>query len=180
MIPVKYRTSAEAIANYPYTDIASGLGYETFYLFTSKNGATISYHLSTVKPYSDAIFVKGSSFNFLTSTFNLPRTIKGDVYFDLRGDGGTTNFACSGSVIWVHADGTADTTLGTYEIASPDTTIAYRTAKISIAETNVKVGDQIKLLVNLLGDGNTRNIYLDPQAIAQKPAMLYIPFEVDT
>lgn len=83
-IPQIYRKSAEAaIASYDYTDIAAGIGVQTFYACQAVMSGETLYSLAADSSiYSGAISEKD---NKITSdldydvTFNLPRIIKGTI-----------------------------------------------------------------------------------------------------
>jgi len=182
MIPETFTRNTEvAIATYDAVDIAAGLGYQTFYPFTSNALAVVSYHLSNIQVFSSASEVSNGVFSFLTSSFNLPRVLVGDAYIDIYGHTDAGTWSCSGSVILVHGDGTADTTLGTYNAKNFTGASASSptTCKIAIAQTQIKNGDKLKLTI---GSPDTNNfIYLDPlgaYSIAQT-TKIHFPFKID-
>lgn len=100
-IPIKYRKQQEtSIATYNYTDIASGVGYVTFYLIKPTGTSTISGAtlLTSASAYDPNVAtetttnVQANVWTLLTTTafdtpiFALPRTMEGDaVYYMTNG-----------------------------------------------------------------------------------------------
>lgn len=85
-----YRKAGEgATASYDFTDLASGLGYQTFYGACSKSdGAGTSFALlANILPSmrKETFIVNNgtATLGFNSSPFNLPRTIKGNAFISL-------------------------------------------------------------------------------------------------
>lgn len=178
MIPEKYRKSSEAIATYNFTDVASGLGYETFYLFISENNAVTEYHMSNIQAYGNSATMTNTSGDFVTGAFNLPRVLKGDVYLDIYGSSQTA-YTCSGS-LYLTRDST-DTLIGTF-IMDPitDATTQPRTAKLSVPATIIKSGDILKLHLGVGGNAANTLIF-DPSGKWSQTATtkIHLPFKTN-
>jgi len=167
------------LVNYDYLDIANGLGYTTFYLFTSNNPVA-EYHLSNIKVFSNTSIVSGADIiPFVTTAFNLPRTLNGNAYIDIYGhtDGGT--WSCSGALILVR--GADETNIGNFicPTAVGASVDVIKTSKMAISQTNIKKGDVLKLL--LQGVDNNNFIRLDPTGIYSVvgTTQIHLPFKLD-
>lgn len=179
MIPETFTRNTEpALATYDAVDIAAGLGYQTFYLFTLKNDTTTEYALSNIQCFSNSGTLGNGTFNFDTTAFNLPRILKGDVYADVAGGSGAGNFQVSGSVI-LNRGGTL-TTLGSFTTENfVATTQTQKTCKMAVAQTEIKRGDIIRLAMTSNSANN--NFNTDPTgaySIAQT-TKLRLPFKID-
>lgn len=78
---------SQALVNFDYTDVSSRLGYVIFDGFTDSSG---SAHLSGDAYHSKDLFLRSASLSgtnteelasFVTSPFNYPAIIKGNIYF---------------------------------------------------------------------------------------------------
>lgn len=173
VFPKKYQTQATALANYDYTDIASGTGYSVFYGGNSYDGSVSgAYLIANNTFYSANITTTCIIGNTLTgpiemdfdTQFNLPRTIKGKVIVNVpfgigRKDaetGGTATGNISGAVI--HYDGTTETVLGEFRtdaftVDDDVVTINNKTLSgtVEISETDFKKGDYLRINLRVWG-----------------------------
>ena len=90
--PNSFPPKKEILANFDFTDIASGTGSEQFANFNTKDSTGTSYKITDLItiPFSDEIettsppltadgtFLKTADFDFDGSVFNLPRTMRGN------------------------------------------------------------------------------------------------------
>lgn len=83
-IPIKYRTTAPAVATFSYTEIAEGTGIQIFYGAHTKQTTNNTYVLSgTVIASNDIQTIGATDVDFDTSPFNSSRTIKGTAYISV-------------------------------------------------------------------------------------------------
>ncbi|KKK66065.1 hypothetical protein LCGC14_2967820, partial [marine sediment metagenome] len=85
--PDSFPPKREAITTFDFTDVASGLGYESFFLCAENPSGGIGYFLNSLgipgKPTTTQ-WLSTTTTNFDTSVFNLPRTIRGTAYVVLN------------------------------------------------------------------------------------------------
>lgn len=93
-VPIKYRKSFEPlIASYDYTDLASGTGYNKYYLFSAYDTAN-TYHLGTQVVHSNLIeypeasnnttsFVLKIDADFDLTAFVIPQNLKGTALLNI-------------------------------------------------------------------------------------------------
>lgn len=206
------RGTQTSVASYDYTDIASGLGFVTYYPCATLSGTgTLAYFLVTttdVRPDQDAggasttnSTVSSLSINFDTSTFNLPRTAKGTAFvnFAVRNpDADVTNCKFSAQLKKVASDGTTLTNLSSavernYGSGGGGALGATTTQQIffslALTQTQIKVGEKLRLTIILTLDDASDNIvmYHDPAgrdlsigALYSTQAKVHMPFRVDT
>ncbi|HEC64028.1 MAG TPA: hypothetical protein ENI23_01900 [bacterium] len=83
-LPKFYRNVGETgIKSYNYVDIANGLGYTTFYLTNTQDPAFTEYVLGAtqlIASTNDGLLGTNQTYEFETSTFNLPRRVNGTAY----------------------------------------------------------------------------------------------------
>lgn len=158
------RSGEPALASYDWTDIASGLGYVDFYLFTSRNDGTISYGVTTQILGSQNITTTqsvggaapgSSSLNWDSSALNSPRTIgKGDIILDFSASGGlgfsgrTYNFRAQ----VIKLTGAVETILGTGQSVNYTANLDKTNFVMALPITdivNLKIGDIIRVKVTL-------------------------------
>jgi hypothetical protein len=173
MLKQKYRKSPEAVVNYNYTDIASGIGIITFYGASSGfSGSEIltttqindpSYYCSVRGTTTSNLYTDVITKTFTSEPFKLSRRIKGSVLasipFTTGSSGGSANMCKVKFNLKVYKNNTllSDDTSGEYPETSSDTgnpngyVIVTSTA---IPETIFAPGDQLKMyLSGSLNDG---------------------------
>ena len=83
VVPVRYRQAKETVlANFDFSDLASGTGYVTYYFYKDLEGNTI---LSETANYGSGTKTQvngDGEKNYDSSTFNLPRTVRGTGIID--------------------------------------------------------------------------------------------------
>ena len=127
-IPPAYPDVIEpAVVTFNFSDLASGFGYETINCFDIINDTTVSYGAGTSTifgnvgitdsaVFGETSFTKQLDLNFDTSTFNLPRNIKGVAYMNISFGVRTISAGdCLGYCIvkLFHFDGSTEIQLGT-------------------------------------------------------------------
>lgn len=175
---------SSAIASFDWQDIASGTGYETFFLLKAKDDSADVYSLVPsssilgVSPDENGYAIEATYRNFDTNTFTLPQTIKGIAYFT-----GQFNFlAADGDIVasLYHYDGTTETLIGT------EATTAIVAADIpfclafDITLQRFKRGDLLRLKVKYSDSGI--HISIDPTGTIPAgitPSRLVVPFRID-
>lgn len=209
----------EALINYDFTDIATGTGFESFDLMALKdttdkyalipseiataglaaglNDATLLFDAS---PFRNQTSVAEDNTDFDTTTFNLPRTVKGTAYLRLSwqftgtGPSTTTQFKC----YLYRYDGSTETEIGTG--FSSDRSLSadsyyHLNIQIECTETLIKKGDLLRLTViidcDAIGGSNLFNGYIfhpgdtsinlgpGSSKAGHSRSMIMIPFKVE-
>lgn len=205
------RYSNPATANFDFTDIATGLGYETYYGISTKDRSAVpdtqQYLLSptaNLYPTDTKISqtaVASTDFNFDTSVFNLPRTVKGTAIFNAvltceEADNQESRVLVQ--LKKVASDGTTTTNLTSQYVWDRTSTEAIGPNEqenmlmfLTLTQTTIKKGEKIRLVVTLdmqSGAGtDTMNVYCDPLArtilassnISSQMKIL-IPYRIDS
>ena len=150
-IPTKYPPSQEAaIASFDFTDLTSGLGYEDFFLAVSKIAGTNGYVLLANQLLSaEGEIQMTAEFNWDSSVFNLPRTVKGIAYISgtiekASGQDANLNFR----IIRILSDGSTESELAsavTLNRSEADTVAQPFLLEISLTETIIKKGEKLRL-----------------------------------
>ena len=170
-LPQKFRKSADILANYDFTDIASGTGYTTFYGMAVVVNTTDNFILSPnpleSRHPNQAIGENGfasalADLDFDIS-FNNPRRIKGDflttVTYGAKNSSGTTSVYLKIKI--VHYDGSTETIIGTQQQTETHnhTGGANRTGIRSTLTFDVdkhfKKGETLRVSVELWGNGGS-------------------------
>lgn len=166
--------SEPAVASYDYRDIADGAGIVEFYGYHSIDNTTEKYGLTDTALYSNyiwtsetannaAAFAKELDLDFDLSAFNTPRTIKGTGTFVFSFGSGSVSTAGTQSDIYVIIkvrkwDGSTETEIAngqseTDRLGNLDGNgyYDYRTVnvQITIPETEFKIGEQLRVTVEL-------------------------------
>lgn len=155
-LPVAFRSSPEAIATYPYTDIKDGTGVVTFYGArisidaTAGNDKYILTTDSTLIPSTDETELVSADVDF-DVTFLIPKTIEGEMTFNIPHFvvGTTQNGQVKVTVI--HWDGTTETTL----VAQTDCPLRQNVTnarfdnslKVTVPLTSFKKGETLRITV---------------------------------
>ncbi len=87
-IPKTYRKSRDPIlANFDWTDIAAGTGYEDYFLIESEDSGDKDHHLTSQHDYSNSVFIQASNstsdLDYDLTPFVFPRTLNGTVLISL-------------------------------------------------------------------------------------------------
>lgn len=166
VLPRKFLRSAEgAIASYDWTDVAEGTGIVTFYPAQKIEGAgTLSQILvdsNTI--YSATGITDGNADrDFDLSPFNLPKVIKGTVYFNFGmfvNTGETVTITCQLRK-WDGATETALHTAVTRTQAGPS--IAMWLMSAELTQTSFKKGDILRVNVTMTGGTAASYFGVDP------------------
>ena len=207
----------QAIATFNFTDLASGFGYETINGFDTVNDTTRAYGAGTSTifgssgatdsvAFADTSFAKQLDLNFDTSTFNLPRNVKGVAYMNISfGVLAVSAGDCSGYCIvkLFHFDGSTETQLGAtqqtttaFEARTGDRTDRTSALQFTIPNIHFKKGDLLRINVEVWGkvtantgnvrvfhDPRDRALYEDPEVgidfASTSKLELHVPFRID-
>lgn len=173
-----------AIASYAFTDIASGSGFEKFWLAAGEDTGAIRYLLTTLNLTSEVGRTQSSTSSTLatsfdTSTFNLPRTVKGIAYanIDLHVNSGSSGHNYSIKLQVVHADDSTTDISST--ITSADTALVSATRtfllEIPLTQTGIKKGEKIRAIVTI-NEGASDIMWLHHSG---SDSSIQIPFRID-
>lgn len=154
VLPITFPVPAEnAIASYDYKDIVDGSGIVDFVGYsTATNGGT-TLNLGTNSLYSNDIELDVTNLtkNFDTNVFNSPRTVKGTaiISFSVYGSanaGFDTYFIITAQKIAV-GGGTTDigsVRTATFTKVGAGTDMRHITTKLSLTQTNFKIGESLR------------------------------------
>ena len=179
IMPINIPLPQEPImANYNWTDVASGVGFVTFDLFQTDNSTATEYRISDNVLGGEGSHAPVSSgtvtFTFDSSPLGTPRVMMGTAFAlfsqAVWSTGGSGNSASVYAVVSICKwDGTNETVLATQTTSTLSRVSALeavtRSLGFSIAKTNFKIGEQIRIKVAVTsaisGTGRTRTIW-DP------------------
>lgn len=206
-VPINFAVPSEgAVASYSYTDIATGLGYQTFYLAATRETTNIEYLTTDKAFYSDpesigtdnlvtSGFEKVQDVDFDTNVFNSPRTVKGTAIMNVASSLRTlTAYKARYLIINViHFDGTTETNIGSVQTITKEqsgtsgTWKYYEALQIPLTETLFKKGDILRINIQYwLKSGNSNGgtqIYFQPTDNTNdqntKRTEINIPFKLD-
>ncbi|KKM89889.1 hypothetical protein LCGC14_1244160 [marine sediment metagenome] len=177
--PSAFPPKREFIASFDFKDIASGLGYEVFYPKASKDASGTTRFLFTDSTLTSIPVTSSGTtitiFNFDTSVFNLPRTVKGTAYCVSRVSATSGTNAYSVQLVKVLDD------LSTVNLSSEITSTTVGTSaldfpiQLPLTQTLIKKGEKIRLIFTLLKIDGGGVMTLENDG-SQSP--VYIPFEI--
>jgi len=200
------RGQASSIASYDFIDLASGLGFQVYYAISGGEGQTQTYVLSPEQLRSTITYTQRTgagttTVNFDTSTFNLPRTVKGVAIFSGDWFSGTTEakrLTVKLQKIDINSVVTdVSSAVSTYAVdGALNVNAGMNTAllRLPITQTTVKKGEKLRLNILMIvdtgtgafeigHDGANRNgssINLTTYPTATTITKIFIPFRVDT
>lgn len=185
-VPVVYRRAGENVfSNYNYVDIANGLGYNNFYLFaTADNTGTYYYRLNNEKLASERLYCNVTeTLTYQTSSFNIPRTVKGTAFVILSAEivYTTSNWTCSGNIY--KNTGGVQTLLAAFSFRTQNNAgmTMPKITEAVIPETVLDIGDKIDLEIIFTSDHSSQ-YYLDPIQTTSGnkwASRLCLPFKID-
>lgn len=158
-----YRKGPEALANYPYTDVVSGLGFQEFWgiIDADETGAK-TYNLITTQEYSAQIEISRgtnagtSTFNYESSTFNLQRIAKGTAYFSFGWENSANGGRIKVQLQKLHSNGSTTTNISSELTNELPTSAGDNTAfmVIPLSETLIGSGEKLRLVVKIILDNS--------------------------
>jgi len=188
-VPLVYRGGGEnIISSYDFKDIASGIGYEVFYLMVANHGTDgVKYILTPNSAFysytPETVTTSGTAYTFDSSTFNLPRVVKGtavvNIGLDVTASGGDDTVAAQ---LWKW-DGTTATAI-TAQVTAPviNTSIMISFA-IPCTETMIKQGEALRLIITMAVNDGDITWGHDPAGRTSDTAFsssrINVPFKVD-
>lgn len=177
-----YTTASPVLANYSYTDIASGTGYIVYNAFATETSAAVDYHLGTSTVLSNPKFTEKHwaanglqlDLDFDLTEFQITQTLEGTalVSFALNihdiGLGAVSTYAIAKVRKW---DGSTETeiasvTSNTFSATAPTNTNETFLVPITIPQTVFAVGETLRLTIEVYGTGDGDSQF----AIAHDPA----------
>ena len=189
---------SQALANYDFNDISSGLGYIKYDLFTTSLSGTTAFGLTTNSVYSYDISTTDTAgdpeINFDSSAFNLPRTASGTAYANL-GFGITGSGTGNVQVILYKVNSAGTETalsalLSGANIGGAATTVGMWLVPMALTQTIIKKDEYLRLGVTITGDGaDIHELGHDPKGrdgllisggTATTISSVYVPFRINT
>lgn len=183
-LPVNIPIPTEsAIASYSFTDIASGVGYQFLYPVQTLNGSGAAYSLvsSTVHIDTNTLGFNNNNSGYVSfdsSPFLSPRMVKGKLYFTGQFFRSSGSAQCQVKIS--HVRGATVTDIGAAITSAGISASLYFNFEWDIAQTQFKVGDILRLSMNITAVG--LYVPIDPsgaQPSGIAPSKLYIPFDLD-
>ena len=178
-LPNKFRNESErVIASYDYTDLAAATGFIKYYGSNTADNSSKNYILNTNATFSNDLFTevnvggttgyeKGPDLDFDLAAFTMPQTIKGDalVVATMGFRNATSTYTANSYIIarvrkW---DGSSETEIAssqseTYtESTHGDEVSKTKSLTITIPQTQFKVGDVLRLTIEVWGDSADPN-----------------------
>ena len=154
-----FTTASPVLANYNYTDIATGTGLEKFYLSQTKTTTETTYDLIKESFYSSNINISSGNYSFDMSPITLPRTVVGTAYIILHYyTGSGASGGITASLYKVGIDDT-ETLIGTEEphINTDSKKTGTAVAKIEVSENVISYGEKLRLKIE-----SDARIYTNP------------------
>lgn len=195
LMPVNFPVPAEStLATYNFTDVANGLGYQSFYSFLNSAGTFgLTDNSSIYSQVSNSTISANGTFNndFVTSTFNTPRRIMGTLIANIplqKTAGNSTNATTTITVYIV--SGGVSTQIGTGSATSLTTAAAYtidsmwQCISVALTTTNFKIGDYIKVNVTITAGNQIFYVGHDPANRAPTSMLMtrmafLVPFRIN-
>jgi len=185
----KFTTASPAIATFSYVDLINGLGYETFYSTVSEDNAATSYLLVPITDRSAEKTVPstgaGTEYNFDSSVFNEPRTVKGTAYLSVETHiaAGTLTLAV---ILYKVTAASAEVALSsTITETGDNATNTINFITLPLTETLIQSGEKLRLSITATSSGGTDGIVgTDPAGRASGSLTdctnkLSVPFKID-
>lgn len=162
---------SQNVVSYNYSDLASGLGYETFHAGTTVNdGSTTVYNLTPFTYSSDTQYsdVDTTGLKFDTSVFNLPKTLKGTAFVEIpmSTDGRTPATVKEDVTLYRVDTGDTEHEIGTGTSSSLGANSqAVKTVSIDCTETLIKKGEKLRFKI-ASNSGSTNGAFVahDPNS----------------
>ena len=191
VLPEPFTTASPFVVSVASSDILTGLGYEPFYFMVSNHGGAGQQFVLT--PSSDFFSWEKEKTEsttitrtFTSSTFNIPRTIKGDAICNIGLAATATGSNETVAVQLFKWDGTSATAI-TSQITVPVVTgVAMLYTNMPCTETLIAEGEMVRMVVVFTIDGGGESITWghDPAGragalVATTSSRINIPFKFD-
>ncbi len=184
--PSSFPPKREFLANFPFSDIASGTGFIKYFIAGAENDSAVSYLLtelsltssnSNVSPRGDnTVFnANGETITASTSVFNLPRTIRGNAYFNWAGKSSSSGDGDFLVQVFIDSTDISSGGVTTHNIGADTATVLPGLIEIPLTQTTVKKGETIKVKItwNKTSGGTYTLDHNGSEAFAT------IPFRID-
>ena len=152
--PQPFTTASPVLVNFDFSDIASGTGYETYFLIESEDSGGKDYHLTSNNDFSNTavIVINGSTFDqdFDLTQFAIPRDAEGTALFSLpiKSSLGATPDVIIELYKW---DGSSETIIGSaVHLDAAADTVTMRYFNYEIPYTHFAVGDTLRLRLQVV------------------------------
>ena len=167
VLPEPFTTAAQSIASYDSTELASGLGFSKFWLLGQKDNAAeqtslVDSNATRGFPGETRAASGANVFNFDSSPFNIPRTIKGVAYLNIgyHAVGGVSGSITAKLQKWNGTSGTDITAEKVITVAvGVELLLAFN---MPCTQTLIPAGEQLRLVVTVVASGNFIYIGSDP------------------
>jgi hypothetical protein len=185
-------TAAPVQATFSFSDIASGTGYETYYLIESEDSGGKDYHLTEQSDYSNSVKISqtgvgSKDLDYDLTPFTIPRTVDGDVLVSIpvHGTGGTTGGTWTVELYdW---DGSSETLLGTGVVFNPTLSTAVMLYMVMPIDNKlIPVGHSLRCRVLMaMTAGTTIQYGIDPAnrtdatLTITTTSKIQVPFKLD-
>ena len=208
VLPEPFTTASPVNASFDFSDIRSGTGMQTYYLFDSVTSAGTDEHLGETAVYSDntaksiegtgGALSKDSDKDFDLTILNMPQNIQGTALIQMPYAYEITNGTGTGTIYMVCRVKKNDVEIGSVQSESITATTAV-TGKgvwllpVVIPYTHFEVGDVLRLTVELwaTSDGGESCYFaygIDPidralvyhtQTFTTTTSKIFIPYKMD-
>ncbi len=196
--PVYRKTPERAIVSFDFKDLASGSGFEEFFLAKNNDDSGTTDVLTTTPIWSSLVetnFGEGAEVttNFDSTVFNLPRTIRGTAILNLGIVSSSSGNQETIKVQLFKWDGSTETALTAELTLTPLTFIGVAAFSLPLTDSTgslIKTGEQIRLKIIIsaiqaaefiaLGhDPRDRDSDVISGAATITSSRIFIPFKID-
>jgi hypothetical protein len=185
-----FTTASPTLANYSYSEIRSGTGFQNYFLIQSdmETGQVLAYHLTEVIDYSSNIKIQQQGAfdeDFDLSPFTLPQTVHGDVKISIPTAGSSDDSTDLDFELY-RVTGGVETQIGSttrhrFQEAIPN--MAY--IIMPIVEAQFAVGDILRLRIQKSSTTASTGFGIDPKGRTDATftittiTKISIPFKLD-
>ena len=182
----------ELLASYDFSDIAAGLGFETFWGTPNVDTGETKYNLlpfvvtsGNNKTSTNRSGEGTTTINFDSSTFNLPRTAKGIAYISLGETQGSANaVSIKAQMAVMHADLSVTNISSEFEsVQNANTTgIVVQLFALPLTQTTIKKGEKLRMIIKIVIDATGGSGVLqhdNTDSDIDEHLKLFMPFRID-
>ena len=189
VMPQPFTTTPPQLINYDYSDIASGTGYETYYLIESEDSSGKDYHLVSQRDYSNSVAMvvtlsSTEDHDFDLTAFAIPMTIGGTALLSVPMSG-NGDLAIHATIYkW---NGTSEVAVSSEISSLHKTGVKMFFIEIPIPNTHFSAGETLRLRMRVdNSDGfNNARYGIDPadrtdaNLTITTTSKIYIPYKLD-
>ncbi len=196
--PSSFPPKRELIETFDFTDIATGLGFETYFGTAQEDSVDNIYLLlpfavnsgggdsnNSFNAFTKRTSVGTTTLTFNTSVFNLPRTVKGNAYvsFGLNGNSSLTGRATATLSI-VDSGGTPTNISSTFTTRNMGNSAdESQLLELPLTQTTIKKGEKLRLVFELVfasGSGTLKVHHNNLSSTNTEIFKLLIPFRIES